>query len=69
MGPGELQLGLVGRPREQMDFTIWFLVQKKLVTRDDNSRVQITADGVEYLEQNYRQTLQRRRLQAAPESR
>lgn len=60
---------LVGRPREEMDFTIWFLVQKKLVTRDDNSRVQITADGVEYLEQNYRQTLQRRRLHAAPDTR
>jgi curved DNA-binding protein CbpA len=56
---------LIGRPREHMEFTIWYLYQKKYVTRDDNARVQITADGVEFLEQNYRSNLQRRRLQGA----
>jgi curved DNA-binding protein CbpA len=63
MFSGDLE-SLIGRPREQMEFTIWFLGQKKFVTRDDNSRLQITADGVEYLEQNYRTTIQRKRLQA-----
>lgn len=64
MFTGDLE-SLLGRPREQLEFTVWFLQQKKWVTRDDNSRLMITADGVEFLEQNYRQTLQRKRLQAA----
>jgi curved DNA-binding protein CbpA len=56
---------LMGRPREHIEFTVWFLVQKKLVTKDDQARLQITADGVEYLEANYRMNLQRKRLQAS----
>ena len=55
---------LIGRPREHLEFTVWFLAQKKLVARDDNSRLVITADGVEYLEKNYDVNLQRRRLNA-----
>jgi curved DNA-binding protein CbpA len=55
---------MIGRPREHLEFTIWFLIQKKLVNRDDNSRLLITADGAEFLEQNYRANLQRRRLPA-----
>jgi hypothetical protein len=35
------------------------------VQRGDNSQLLITAEGVEYLEQNYRTHLQRRRLHAA----
>lgn len=53
---------MIGRPREQLEFTIWYLNAKKFVTRDDNSRLIITADGAEYIEHNYEQTLQRRRL-------
>ena len=59
---------LLGRPREHLDFTVWYLAQKKFVTRDDQARLQITADGVEYLEANYRGNLQRRRLQAPAET-
>ena len=66
MFSGDLE-SLIGRPREQMEFTIWYLGQKKFVTRDDNSRLQITADGVEHLEQNYRANLQRKRLQGRTE--
>jgi curved DNA-binding protein CbpA len=55
---------MTGRPREHLEFTIWYLGQKKYVTRDDNSRLVITAEGVEYLEANYR-TNGLRRLQAA----
>ena len=55
---------MTGRPREHLEFTIWYLGQKKFVTRDDNSRLVITAEGVEYLEANYR-TNGRRRLAAA----
>lgn len=55
---------LTGRPREHLQFTIWYLAQKKLVQRDDSSQLLITADGVDFLEQNFRTNVQRRRLQA-----
>jgi curved DNA-binding protein CbpA len=58
---------LLGRPREHLEFTVWYVIARKYVTRDDHSRLQITADGVDYLEQNYRANLQRRRLQGATE--
>src|SRR5262249_35204503 len=48
---------LLGRPREHIDFTIWYLVQKKLISRDDSSRLVITADGVEFLESSYQANL------------
>lgn len=60
---GELE-GLTGRPREHLEFTIWFLQQKKFVTLDDQARVQLTVEGAEYLEQGYRTTLQQKRLPA-----
>jgi curved DNA-binding protein CbpA len=55
---------MIGRPREHLEFTIWYLGQKKFVSRDDNSRLIITADGVEYLEANY-QANTRLRLRSA----
>jgi curved DNA-binding protein CbpA len=55
---------LTGRPREHLEFTIWYLIQKNLVQRSDNSRLIITAEGVDYLEENYQVGQQRRRLQA-----
>jgi curved DNA-binding protein CbpA len=51
---------LTGRAREHLEFTIWFLVQKKYVTRSDGSMLTITVEGVEYLENNYTATTQRR---------
>ena len=65
MSPLDLET-LIGRAREQLQFTIWYLTQKKYVTRSDNSALVITAEGVEYLEGNYRENLQRRRLSAGP---
>jgi curved DNA-binding protein CbpA len=59
---------MLGRPREHLEFTIWYVIQRKFVTRDDQSRLMITADGVDYLEQNYRSSLQRKRLQGATTS-
>jgi curved DNA-binding protein CbpA len=52
---------LIGRPREHLEFTMWYLVSKKMVTRGDNSSLIITADGVDYLEQS-QQVKQRLRL-------
>ena len=53
---------LTGRPREHLEFTFWYLIQKKLVARADNSMLLITADGVEFVEANYQEIQQRRRL-------
>lgn len=60
--PYELQQ-LTGQPREHLEFTFWYLNQKKFVTRDDQSRLTITADGVDYIETN-RSANTRRRLTA-----
>ena len=54
---------MIGRPREHLEFTLWFLTQKKLINTDD-SRMYLTADGAEYLEGSYRDNLQRKRLQS-----
>jgi curved DNA-binding protein CbpA len=59
---------MLGRPREHLEFTIWYLLQKKFITRDDQSRLVVTADGVDHLEENYRVNLNRRRLPAPSET-
>ena len=46
---GDLE-GLVGCPREHIEFALWYLGQKKYVDRTDGSQLVITADGVDYLE-------------------
>jgi curved DNA-binding protein CbpA len=55
---------LTGRPREYLEFSVWFLQQKKFVTLDDESRLVLTVEGAEYLEQSYRTNLQQKRLKA-----
>jgi predicted transcriptional regulator len=57
---------MIGRPREHLEFTIWFLNQKKLINTDD-ARMYLTADGAEYLEDSYKNNLQRKRLQSGKE--
>ena len=42
-----------GRPREHLEFTVWYLVQKGFAKRTDSSRLTITAEGVDHLEKNY----------------
>jgi len=61
MTPLDLE-ALIGRPREHLEFTTWYLLQKKFITRSDNSALTITADGVDHLEQHYQRVPQRRRL-------
>jgi curved DNA-binding protein CbpA len=53
---------LTGRPREHLEFTLWYLIQRGLAQRTDNSRLVITAEGVDHLEQNYQTNLGRRLL-------
>jgi curved DNA-binding protein CbpA len=56
---------LTGRPREHLEFTIWYLVQKKYVVRADSSMLTITSEGVDFLEEHYQAHLHRRRIAAA----
>jgi curved DNA-binding protein CbpA len=58
---------LTGRAREHLEFSIWFLTQKKFIVRGDDSGLTITADGVEYLENNVDGTVQSRLLRAKNE--
>jgi curved DNA-binding protein len=53
---------LTGRPREHLEFTIWYLSQRKMVMRDDQSSLIITADGVDYVEQGTQVKQHRLRL-------
>ena len=48
---GDLE-GLVGSPREHIEFALWYLGQKKYIDRSDGSQIAITADGVDFLESN-----------------
>jgi curved DNA-binding protein CbpA len=63
--PTDLE-ALTGTPREHLEFTTWFLVQKNFLVRSDSSSLGITATGVEYLEQHYLENARRRlRLEGA----
>ena len=56
---------LTGMPREHLEFTHWYLQQKNFVRSDDHSRLILTVEGAEYLEQSYRSNLTQKRLKAA----
>lgn len=57
--------GLTGQSRDHLEFTFWYLIARGLIKRGDSSRLLITADGVDYLEQHYETNLQRKRLREA----
>lgn len=44
--------GLLGIPREHLEFSFWFLREKGLLQRTDGGGCTITAAGVEYLDAN-----------------
>jgi curved DNA-binding protein CbpA len=56
---------LVGVPREQLEFALWFLLKRGLVQNTDNSHIAITVSGAEYLEVNYEGNQQQRRLKSS----
>jgi curved DNA-binding protein CbpA len=41
---------LMAFPREHLQFAMWYLKSKRYIQQDDRSSFQITADGVEFLE-------------------
>jgi curved DNA-binding protein CbpA len=55
---------LIGRPREHLEFSIWFLTQKRFIQRGDDSGLTITAEGAEYLENHIDGIAQNRLLRA-----
>jgi curved DNA-binding protein CbpA len=44
--------GLLGIPREHLEFSFWFLREKGFLQRTDGGGCSITALGVEYLDEN-----------------
>jgi hypothetical protein len=40
----------MGFPRDYLDFTLWYLVKKNLVSRADNATFALTAEGVDFME-------------------
>jgi curved DNA-binding protein CbpA len=46
---GEIE-SRMGFPRDYLDFTIWYLFKKGLVTKGDNAQLALTADGVDFIE-------------------
>jgi hypothetical protein len=55
---------LTGHAREHLEFTLWYLSRKSFVSREDNSKLSITAEGVDYLEAQYQNNGTRKRLDA-----
>jgi curved DNA-binding protein CbpA len=55
---------LTGHPREHLEFTLWYLTKKNYVSREDNSKLSITADGVDYFEAQYLVNGTRKRLES-----
>lgn len=43
---------MMGVPREHLEFTMWYLRQKKFVERTDGSDCCLTADGVDFVEEH-----------------
>jgi hypothetical protein len=58
---------LLGCPREQLDFSLWYLDQRALIGVSENGEYSITVTGVDYLEAEEEADLQDERLLAAGE--
>jgi curved DNA-binding protein CbpA len=56
---------LTGHAREHLEFTVWYLTKKSYIMREDNSKLSITAEGVDYLEAQFIVHGQRKRLEAS----
>lgn len=40
----------MGFPRDYLDFTLWYLLKKGYLSKEDNAKYALTADGVDYVE-------------------
>jgi len=41
----------MGFPRDYLDFTLWYLYRKGYIAREDNAQFTLTADGVDFVEE------------------
>jgi curved DNA-binding protein CbpA len=55
---------LTGHAREHLEFTLWYLTRKSFISREDNSKLSITAEGIDYLEAQFLTNGPRKRLEA-----
>ena len=55
---------LTGHAREHLEFTLWYLTRKSFISREDNSKLSITAEGIDYLEAQVLTNGPRKRLEA-----
>lgn len=44
--------GMVQAPSEELNFAVWYLKKRNLVVVDDKSNMEITVDGMDFLEQH-----------------
>ncbi|MCX6623218.1 MAG: J domain-containing protein [Acidobacteria bacterium] len=44
--------GILDAKSDELNFTIWYLKQRNLVLSDDKSALQVTVDGMDFLEKN-----------------
>jgi hypothetical protein len=44
--------GMLQAPSEELNFAVWYLKKRSLVVVDDKSNMEITVDGMDFLEQN-----------------
>ena len=65
---GDLE-NLVGCPQEHIEFALWYLAQRRYVDRSDGSKITITVDGVDHLEEHAPARQAVPRLTAAASSR
>lgn len=47
---GEIE-GLMSFPRDYLEFTVWYLMKKGYIMRADNSALTLTAEGVDFVEE------------------
>jgi curved DNA-binding protein CbpA len=43
---------LMATPREELEFSFWYLKQKRLVLADDRSTITIMCEGIDFIEEN-----------------
>ena len=62
--PNEIEK-LIGVAQEHLQFSLWYLMQKRYLQRSDNSQLVITIDGIDYLEETSEKVVRPRMLRAA----
>jgi curved DNA-binding protein CbpA len=61
--PADLEK-MLGVPQEHLEFSLWYLLQKRLIARSDSSRLVITVEGVDYMDEHAVSPEPQRRLKA-----